>query len=206
MSFTRSMYDVNNYSRDLQGTIGQGNYTLNNSTENCNKCLSTDLPNSSNGNSTCSSSIDVDSELIGLNVKNTKCASRMYLPSNEEFCNFKTEEGCLVFTGESTRLSNPSCTLRGTGWNRWEWLCQNPQDKAIEPHFNIIRQDTRLMTKDAHRACIPNLLEQGKVCPKSEFNDPEVVMYDDQEMTYGKLPMVDESFSSQNWVNCVNIR
>ena len=35
MSFTRSMYDVNNYSRDLQSTIGQGNYTLNNSNENC---------------------------------------------------------------------------------------------------------------------------------------------------------------------------
>ena len=64
MSFTRTMYDVNDYSRDLQATIGQGNYTLNNSTEHCNKCLSGDLPNSSNGNSTCSSCVDVDSELM----------------------------------------------------------------------------------------------------------------------------------------------
>ena len=23
---------------------------------------------------------------------------------------------------EDTRLSNPPCNLRGTGWNRWEWL------------------------------------------------------------------------------------
>jgi len=205
MSLTSNMYDVNNYSRDLQATIGQGNYTLNNSSEHCKKCLSADIPNSSNGNSTCSSCVDADSELMGLNVPNSKCPSRLYLPSNEEYCNFKDESGCPVFTGESTRLSNPPCTLRGTGWNRWEWLCQNPQDKAIEPHLNVLRQDTRLMTKDEHRACIPNLLEQGQVCPKSEFNDPEVVMFDDREMTYGKLPLENESFSSQNWVNCVNI-
>jgi|TARA_B110000240_G_scaffold190888_1_gene232677 hypothetical protein len=205
MSLTSNLYDVNNYKRNLQGTIGQGNYTLNNSNEHCNKCSSPDIPNSSNGNSTCNSCVDVDSELIGLNVKNTKCASRLYLPSNEEFCDFKDETGCPVFTGESTRLSNPPCTLRGTGWNRWEWLCQNPQDKAIEPHLNVLRQDTRLMTKDEHRACIPNLLEQGKVCPKSEYNDPEVVMFDDREITYGTLPIESESFSSQNWVNCVNI-
>ena len=33
MSLTSNMYDVNNYSRDLQATIGQGNYTLNNSNQ-----------------------------------------------------------------------------------------------------------------------------------------------------------------------------
>ena len=50
-----------------------------------------EFTNSSNGNSTCSSCVDVDSELMGLNVKNTKCPSRLYLPSNEEYCNFKDE-------------------------------------------------------------------------------------------------------------------
>ena len=34
---------------------------------------------------------------------------------------------------EPTKLSNPPCNLRGTGWNRWEWLCQNPQDKVEIP-------------------------------------------------------------------------
>jgi hypothetical protein len=206
MAFTRNRYDINNYKRDLYSTIGQGNYTLNNPNESCNKCLSGDMPNSTNGVSSCDSCVDVDSELMGLNVKNSKCPSRLYLPSNKQYCDFKDEKDCPVFTGEATRLSNPPCTLRGTGWNRWEWLCQDPQDKAIEPHRNVLRQDTRLMTKDSYRPCIPNLLEQGSICPKSEYNDPEVVMYNDKSMTYGTLPTQDESFSSQNWVNCVNIR
>ena len=39
---------------------------------------------------------------------------------------------------EDTRLSNPSCNLRGTGWNRWEWLCLNPQEKVEVPFdYNI---------------------------------------------------------------------
>lgn len=205
MSFTRNLYDVNNYKRELQSSIGQGNYTLNNSNEHCDKCLAADLPNSSNGNSTCASCVDVDSELMGLNVTNSKCPTRLYLPSNQEFCNYKNDSGCPVFTGENTRLSNPPCTLRGTGWNRWEWLCQNPQDKAIEPHLNVLRQDSRLMTKDSYRACVPTLIDQATAFPKSEFNDPEVVMFNDQKTTYGVLPSEDESFSSQNWVNCKNI-
>ena len=209
--FTRNRYDVQDYNRDLYQTIRPGYFKTNLPRNDCDGCLNPNpTHNASFGNSLHNKNLmDVDSELMGLTRKNTKCPENKYNPdrANEEFKNSdkKHFRDCPNFVGESTRLSNPGCTLRGTGFNRWEWLCQNPQDKAIEPHFNVLRQDTRLMTKDEHRACIPNLLEQGKICPKSEFNDPEVVMYNDREMTYGTLPMVDESFSSQNWVNCVNI-
>ena len=164
MSLTSNMYDVNNYSRDLQATIGQGNYILNNSNQHCNKCLAADIPNSSNGNSTCASCVDVDSELMGLNVKNSKCPSRLYLPSNDEYCNFKDEAGCPVFTGESTRLSNPPCTLRGTGWNRWEWLCLNPQDKVEMPFDTNI--SNRIVVKDNHRPCVPTPISAKPCLPK----------------------------------------
>ena len=53
---------------------------------------------------------------------------------------------------EDTRLSNPPCTLRGTGWNRWEWLCQDPQEELRPFDFNI---SNRIAAKDAHRPCIP---------------------------------------------------
>ena len=54
-----------------------------------------------------------------------------------------------------THYYNPPCTLRGTGWNRWEWLCQNPQNRAIVP-FNrglFIGVNTNLMARDNHRPC-----------------------------------------------------
>jgi hypothetical protein len=45
---------------------------------------------------------------------------------------------CKNVKTEHTRLSNPSFNLRGTGWNRWEWLCLNPQDRVEIPFdFNI---------------------------------------------------------------------
>jgi hypothetical protein len=34
---------------------------------------------------------------------------------------------------DDSRLSNPPCNLRGTGWNRWEWLCLNPQERVEIP-------------------------------------------------------------------------
>ena len=179
MTSTRNMYDLNNYKRDLQASVGQGNYTLE-PNKQCDSCFSPNIPNSNFGNTVCPNLIDVDSEVMGLNVNNTKCPEKFYLPSDQAFCDFKDEEDCPVFTGESTRLSNPPCTLRGTGWNRWEWLCQNPQDKAIMPNERFFRVDTKLMSKDNHRPCVPNLLEQGLSCPKSNINDPEVVLYNDR--------------------------
>ena len=46
--------------------------------------------------------------------------------------NLKHWKDCYI-PAEDTRLSNPSCNLRGTGWNRWEWLCLNPQDRVEIP-------------------------------------------------------------------------
>ena len=57
---------------------------------------------------------------------------------------------------EDTRLSNPACNLRGTGWNRWEWLCRNPQERVEIPFdFQI---DSVIVAKDNHRPCVPNPL------------------------------------------------
>jgi hypothetical protein len=64
---------------------------------------------------------------------------------------------------ESTRLSNPPCTLRGTGINRWEWLCKNPQDRVEVPFDHMI--DSVLMAKDNHRPLIPKPMDQTIALP-----------------------------------------
>ena len=65
---------------------------------------------------------------------------------------------------EDTRLSNPACNLRGTGINRWEWLCLNPQDRVEIPFDNNI--SNRIVVKDNHRPCVPTPLNQQPAQPK----------------------------------------
>ena len=64
---------------------------------------------------------------------------------------------------ENTRISNPSCNLRGTGWNRWEWLCENPQERVLMPFDTNI--SNRLVVKDNHRPVIPKLIDQNPILP-----------------------------------------
>lgn len=205
MSFTRNRYDVENYTRDLYQTTRPGNFTTNLPRNSCTECFNPTVRNASSGNSTVGNLIDNDSDLMGLNVKATRCPESKYAPSNcnEEFKNSKLKhfDDCTNFVGESTRLSNPPCTLRGTGWNRWQWLCQNPQDRSIVP-FNI-ELNTTIMAKDDHRPCIPQPLNQRLGMPVSQYNNPNVVMYNDQETTYSVSQ--NEAFNvdnTQSWRNC----
>ena len=57
------------------------------------------------------------------------------------------------FDVEDTRLNNPPNTLRGTGWNRFQPLCLDPQEQVIFPGEYQI--PTRLVVKDNHRPCVP---------------------------------------------------
>ena len=201
--FTRNRYDVQDYNRDLYQTIRPGYFKTNLPRNDCDGCLNPNpTHNASFGNSLHNQNLmDVDSELMGLTRKNTKCPENKYNPdkANEEFKNSdkKHFRDCPNFVGESTRLSNPGCTLRGTGFNRWEWLCQNPQDKAIVP-FNI-ELNTSIMTKDDHRPCIPMPVNQSLSHPSSDNNDDDnVVMFYDQGITRG-VNM--EGFPDEHWKN-----
>lgn len=59
------------------------------------------------------------------------------------------------FNTEDTRLSNPPNTLKGTGINRFQPLCFNPQEKIFFP--GDYQVSTRLVFRDNHRPCIPSL-------------------------------------------------
>jgi hypothetical protein len=60
-----------------------------------------------------------------------------------------------MFPVEPTRLSNPPSNLRGTGINRFEPLCLDPQYQITFPgNYQV---PTRLVIKDNHRPIYPSL-------------------------------------------------
>jgi len=185
MSKSHLNQDPCSYEEKLRRSTGPGMYMLSTPANDCQEC-GQDVPMDPSirwqhwGPGFCEvgSTVDVNSELKGLNYKNTKCAKEQYLPGKytppvEGVCAAKGTQDprkCMAPT-ESTRLSNPPCTLRCTGWNRWEWLCYNPQDKALVP-FNYL-VDNRIMVKDNHKPCIPNPVDETPLLPVSNNTDME---------------------------------
>lgn len=120
--------------------------------------------------------VDVESDLLNLNRPATRCPSGKYEPkcsncgviTSGQPCGQGVSQSCFkcsraipkggmcnqdmlnmsecVFPVEDTRLSNPPSTLRGTGWNRFEPLCIDPQANVFFPGTQLI--NTRNMHKD----------------------------------------------------------
>jgi len=146
--------------------------------------------------------VDVSSELLNITRPATKCPSRKWEPNCPgcpcstgepcgpgviSNCNANKEGGrcpdqfssgekdfpdCEFPTAEDTRLSNPPCTLRGTGWNRWEWLCLDPQTRVIPPFRTI---NDRLATRDNYRPCLPKPLDQTAANPPMKSLPQETI-------------------------------
>lgn len=66
---------------------------------------------------------------------------------------------------ENTRLSNPSCNLRGAGAAmRFDWLPFSPQNRVEMPcDFNI---NSVMIALDSHRPCLARPFNQKAVWPK----------------------------------------
>lgn len=180
MSFNRLDYDTCSYKQEISESIGPGEYQLNTPFISCDDCYNKDpqiiLQRSGASVAKQIPMIDVDSELININRKLSNCSNDSFIPkfnktgdidNSIEVVNFKN---CDMPPTENTLLSNPPCNLKGTGWNRWEWLCQDPQDKVEIPFdYNI---SNRLVFKDNHRPVVPNLIDQTIFLP--ETNDEPI--------------------------------
>jgi len=177
MSFQGLSYDPCSYEQKLKTSVAPGMYMLGTPANDCTDC-GRDIPADPSmrwqhwGPGMCApgSAVGVESDLFGIPRKNTKCPSKQYLPGNNpeapSVCAAPSKSvpvrSCMA-PREDTRLSNPPCTLRGTGWNRWEWLCYNPQDKAIIPfEWNV---SYRNVVKDNHKPCLPSPLNQDAFMP-----------------------------------------
>ena len=168
MSFNRLMFDNGAYSHRLTETIGPGEYVLDRNAP-CDPCFNAapSVNIQRHGATLCDTHlIDVDSELIGITRKASKCPSKKYLPSNKPFCSTVPLRECNQLTHEPTRMSNPSCTLRCTGINRWVPLCHNPQEQVEIPFsWNV---NNRIVVKDNHRSCVTTPMDQSELLPKPQ--------------------------------------
>ena len=195
MSFNRLNYDECTYKHNLKQSMSPGDYMITTPTIECQSCFPADPAVSSGlaGVSICANKplVDVDSELIGITRKASNCPSDKYLPTKP--CDLSKRPDCKSLPREDTRMSNPPCTLRGTGWNRWEWLCQNPQDKALIPFdYNI---SYRLIAKDNHRPCLPTPISQVPTLPRDHFSN---------DIVTSGIPCSQESrdVPSTHWRSC----
>jgi hypothetical protein len=88
-----------------------------------------------------------------LNDPNNPLRNSWNRPGDNNLVNFKN----CFFPTEDTRLSNPSTNLRGTGWNRFNPLCKNPQEQVT--FGGQYMTSTRLVFRDNHRPSVvePNI-------------------------------------------------
>lgn len=182
-SDTRLSQDSCSYNEKLKRTIGPGLYSLNTPYNDCSPCRV--IPNDPSirfqtyGPNTCSmkNAVDDSSELLGINYKKSKCNTDQYMPGS-----YKSSSGCVVngqenpraclAPREDTRMSNPASTLKGTGINRWEWLCYDPQERAIEG-FDRVPVNYRMVAKDNHTPIFETPQDQDVFFPNSTLVNPD---------------------------------
>jgi hypothetical protein len=189
MSFNRPAYDICSYKQTLAESVGPGDYQTNRPVVNCKPCFPNDpnirLQRSGASISRTTPMVDIDSEMIGIGRRYSRCPENKYLPNcnDNQSCGANSGIGgnkcnssvCIdynlvnfadCFTPiESTRLSNPPYTLKETGWNRWEWLPRDPQERVLLPFDSLV--NTVQVSKDNHRPCVPNPLDQFSVYPEN---------------------------------------
>jgi hypothetical protein len=79
-----------------------------------------------------STKTDVESDLRNIGRPSTRVIGGQYTPADGAARKL-TPMPEVDFPHTYERLVDPPCTLRGSGVNRWEWLCQNPQANVMMP-------------------------------------------------------------------------
>lgn len=130
--------------------------------------------------------IDVESSLFLLDYQNSKDPNQQYKPTcpkcgncNEGYpCGGGVNSGCencqeqlyhlpmCELGTEYTRISNPICTARGIGWNRFQPLCLDPQDENRWLHPSEVGINYRNVVKDNHVPCVPRPIDPTPLLPK----------------------------------------
>lgn len=133
-NMSRSKFDDFHTQDDLRITSYALRYYLNSPGINCPESYVVDattrIQKSGGGFVNNTWKTDVESDLKNINRLSTRVRdnSIQHNPetnkfTNKEYSNPKDENFPLLFN----RLYNPPCTLRATGWNRWEGLPHQPQ-------------------------------------------------------------------------------
>jgi hypothetical protein len=167
-SFTRRQYDGCKTNDDLRVTTGPGRYQINAPPQYCNASFAPEptIRQQRWGASLNGTFVktDVESDLLNLNRPTTKTICDQYDPGADEVNRGgRTDVKEQSFPQTFSRLVDPPSTGRAVGWNRWEWLCENPQEAVMMPFdWNLT---TRLAQKDQFRPCIPVPIGPSAVLP-----------------------------------------
>lgn len=203
MSFSQLSYDPCAYNKSLTESLGPGQYLVDaESRTKVNKEAFYTSPYvrlERSGVAECVDRplIDVDSELMGIK----KAASRCPGQPDAACALTKMSDVTSALDPEDTKLSNPPCTLRGSGWNRWEWLERDPQDKAILPFPTNVQN--KLVVRDNHRPCVPTPQDQNAVLP-SGYDDE---CYTDRELEHVYKSMANDAAPPlMHWRQCCEIQ
>lgn len=174
-AMNRRTYDGCKTSDDLRVTTGPGRYQLDPPPMYCDAAY---MPEPTTRMQKWGASLnsryiktDVESDLFNINRPTTKTTCGNYDPRANAVNAaepVKAKDG--EFPQTFSRLVDPPCTLRSSGWNRWEWLCQNPQEGVMIPFDNNVT--TRLAFKDSYRPCIPKPIGAAAVRPAPGPHDP----------------------------------
>jgi len=151
------------YKQSINESTAVGNYMLGTPSTSCEykypKPTSIRLQKAGNSINRSMPLVDIDSKLKNRNIPASKCNLETFTDLSNNLTHW---EDCFPETLES-RTSNPASNLRGTGFDRWEYLCFNPQKKATIPFSNNI--SNRIVAKDNHKPCIPKLIDNTKSLP-----------------------------------------
>jgi hypothetical protein len=182
-TMTGLTYDRGAYNATLRQSVSPAQWVLAPyATPNCGACLEGDpwIAVGKSGAALCGGkmgAVDVESDLHNLTRPATRAPEGQYRGDGSPPMVCGSTNGspalmpmrdCAGLATVDTRLVNPPCTLRGTGWNRWEWLCRNPQENALMPFDTNV--DTSLVIKDNHRPTLACPLDQALAMPPGARN------------------------------------
>lgn len=133
-AFTRPRFDDFHQADDMRITSYALRYMVNPPEKNCPVSFPVEATTriQASGNSWVRGEwkTDVESDLFNIGRLSTriKCDEKLYNPTTNKMNN-KTYQSAPdeTFPLHFNRLNNPPCTLRGTGWNRFESLPHQPQ-------------------------------------------------------------------------------
>jgi hypothetical protein len=187
--------DECSYNEQIFRSMGPGLYNLNTYGNDCEPCSQHITPDpyiryQKYGSKTCppGKTTNDESELRGLNYKNSNCSNKKYYPGsyNNTPCQiYEKSINCSNFT-EDTRLSNNASNLRGTGINRFiPWFAgcnKNPQDYLAIEQFNHIPINVKKLFKENHIPCLEKPQDQTLFMPvDSNFNPTYKPIKNDDE-------------------------
>ena len=167
-NWTRTRADDCHLTDDTRISTGPGRYVLEQPSAYCNATFAPEptvrIQKWGDAQVDSYTKTDVESDLFNINRGPVRESCGQYNPTSNRM-NASTKRAIreAPFPQTHTRLNDPPCTGRGVGWNRFEWLCQNPQENVMIPFDWFI--PGRILHKDAHRPCIPTPLSPEPVMP-----------------------------------------